>query len=153
MKYEEIVDLMDNYPVVQGLLQAPIPARLAYVALDGSPRVIPVSYLWNGEAFVFATWTTAPKLKALAANPRVAMTIDTETFLPHILLVRGVVTMETVEGVPAEYVEASRRIVGEDRMAEWEANVRRDHTSMVLVRVTPTWIRIIDFVRTFPGGK
>jgi hypothetical protein len=45
MNYEEIVDLMNNDPVVQDLLQAPIPARLAYVATDGTPRVIPVSYL------------------------------------------------------------------------------------------------------------
>ena len=153
MRYEEIVELMDSDPAIQDLLRAPIPARLAYVAPDGSPRVVPVSYLWNGKAFVFATWTTAPKLRALTENPRVAMTIDTQTFLPNILLVRGVATMETIEGVPSEYVEASRRIVGEERMAEWEATVRREHKAMVLVTVTPTWIRIIDFVRTFPGGK
>lgn len=153
MKYEEIVELMNNDPVVQNLLKAPIPARLAYVAKDGSPRVIPVSYLWNGAAFVFASPPDWPKIKALTANPKVALTIDTTDFPPNILLARGVATIEFGKGLPDEYVEASRRIVGEDRWAEWEAGVRVEKRDMALVTITPTWIKIMDFVTRFPTGR
>jgi hypothetical protein len=149
--YEAIVELMNNDPVVQKLLRAPIPARLAYVAGDGSPRVVPVSYLWNGKGFVFASPPDWPKIKALSANPKVALTVDTTDFPPHILLARGVATIEFGKGVPDEYVEASRRIVGEAGMAEWEAGVRAEARDMALVTITPTWIKVIDFETRFPG--
>jgi hypothetical protein len=149
--YEEIVELMNTDPVVQRLLRAPIPARLAYVARDGSQRVVPVSYLWNGKGFVFASPPDSPKIKALGANPKVALTVDTTDFPPNILLARGVATIEFDKGLPDEYVEASRRIVGEDRMAEWEAGVRAEERNMALVTITPTWIKVIDFETRFPG--
>ena len=151
MTYEEIVKTMNNDPVVRHLLRAPIPARIAYVARDGSPRVVPVSYLWNGEGFVFASPPDWPKIKALSANPRVALTVDTTDFPPTILLARGVAAIEFDKGLPDEYVEASRRIVGEDRMAEWEAGVRAEDRNMAVVTVTPTWIKVIDFETRFPG--
>jgi hypothetical protein len=149
--YEEIVDLMNNDRVVQRLLRAPIPARLAYVAKDGSPRVVPVSYLWNGKAFVFASPPGWPKIKAMSANPRVALTVDTNDFPPNILLARGVANIEFDKGLPDEYVEASRRIVGEKRFAEWEAGVRAEDRNMALVSIIPTWIKVIDFETRFPG--
>lgn len=152
MKYEEIVELMNNDPVVQELLQAPIPARLAYIAKDGSPRAVPVSYIWNGAAFVFASPPDWPKIKALTANPKVALTVDTTDFPPNILLVRGEATIEFGKGLPDEYIEASRRMVGEDRMAEWEAGVRAEERNMSLISITPTWIKIMDFVTRFPTG-
>jgi nitroimidazol reductase NimA-like FMN-containing flavoprotein (pyridoxamine 5'-phosphate oxidase superfamily) len=153
VKYEEIVELMNNDPYVQKLLQAPIPARLAYIAPDGSPRVVPVSYLWNGQAFVFASPPDWPKIKALTVNPKVALTVDTTDFPPNILLVRGEATIEFDKGLPDEYVEASRRIVGEERMAEWEAGVRAENRNMALVSIKPTWIKIMDFDTRFPTGR
>jgi hypothetical protein len=54
MQRDEIIDLM-NDPVAQKLVNAPIHARLAYNAKDGSPRVIPIGYFWNGDVFVMAS--------------------------------------------------------------------------------------------------
>jgi hypothetical protein len=67
------------------------------------------------------------------------------------LLARGIATIEFDKGLPDEYVEASRRIVGEDRMPEWEAAVRAENRNMALVSITPTWIKVIDFDTRFPG--
>jgi hypothetical protein len=39
----------------------------------------------------------APKVKALAANPKVALTVDTDSFPPHVLLVRGEAAVEVVD--------------------------------------------------------
>jgi hypothetical protein len=153
MTYDEICELLNTDPVVQRLLAAPIPARLAYVTTDGEPRVIPVSYLWNGKAFVFASPPHWTKIKSLQANPKVAFTVDTTDFPPEVMLVRGIASIELMQGVPEDYVEASRRIVGKDKMENWERIVREEIKEMALVTITPTWVKINDFVTRFPGPQ
>ena len=150
MQRDAIIDLM-NDPVAQELVKAPIHARLAYSARDGSPRVIPIGYSWNGEVFVMGSPVNAPKVKALAANPKVALTVDTDSFPPHVLLVRGEAAVEVVDGVTDEFVEAARRFVGEDGMPEWEAGVRALYKQMAIIRVTPTWAKIFDFETRLPS--
>ena len=56
--------LLDE-PVAKELLQSTIPARLAYIGLDGAPRVIPIWFHWNGKQIILGTPETAPKIKAL----------------------------------------------------------------------------------------
>src|SRR5690349_20587609 len=73
----QIADVL-NRPYAQELIASRIPARIAYTALDGTPRVIPCNYLWNGSAVVLASAATSPKVSALRANPRVAISIDSE---------------------------------------------------------------------------
>jgi hypothetical protein len=150
MQPDAIIELMKD-PIAQELVTAPIHARLAYSARDGSPRVIPIGYLWNGEAFVMASPVNSPKVKALTANPRVAITIDTNSFPPHVLLVRGNAALEVVDGVPDEFVEASRRFVGAENMPAWDAGVRALYKQMVIIRVTPTWAKIFDFETRLPS--
>src|SRR5215217_3841476 len=128
-----------NDPIAQELIKAPIHARLAYNAWDGSPRVIPIGYLWNGEVFVMGSPANAPKIRALAANPKVALTVDSESFPPHVLLVRGEATVEVVDGVPDEFIAASRRFVGEEGMPVWEAGVRALYRQTAIIRVAPAW--------------
>jgi hypothetical protein len=40
-------------PASRELLQSKIPARLAYIATDGTPRVIPIWFHWNGTEFCY----------------------------------------------------------------------------------------------------
>jgi hypothetical protein len=145
-----IIEVM-NDPVAQELVKAPIHARLAYSARDGSPRVIPIGYIWNGEVFVMGSPVNAPKVKALAANPKVALTVDTDSFPPHVLLVRGEAAVAVVDGVPDEFIEASRRFVGEEGMPEWEAGIRALYKQMAIIRVTPTWAKVLDFETRLPS--
>jgi hypothetical protein len=35
--------------LAQRLLAAAIPARVAYIAIDGTPRVVPMNFVWNGR--------------------------------------------------------------------------------------------------------
>ena len=150
MNQAEIRALM-NDRVAQRLIQAPIHARLAYTAKDGSPRVIPIGFIWTGDVFVMGSPPIAPKVKALSANPKVALTIDTEDFPPNILLVRGEAALETVDGVPDEFIEAARRFVGDERMPEWEAGARGLYKQMVLIRITPTWAKSSISRPAFPS--
>ena len=126
-------------------------ARLAYVAPDGTPRVVPIAFTWNGAEIVLCTSTNAPKLASLRQNPTVALTIDTEVHPPKILLIRGDAVLDEVEGIPDEYLQmnGSYDMTPEQRV-EWEAEVRSLYDSMVRIVVTPTWAKLIDFEETLP---
>jgi len=139
-----------NDPLAQELMGSRIPARVAYTTVDGSPRVVPLAFLWNGEQFVICTIPGSPKVRALAAHRQVALTIDTDTFPPHILLVRGRASLETVEGVPPEYLEASRKQVSEADMPAFEAQVRGLYQQMVRITIEPQWAKLLDFETRLP---
>jgi nitroimidazol reductase NimA-like FMN-containing flavoprotein (pyridoxamine 5'-phosphate oxidase superfamily) len=92
-----------QHPASKKLLQSKIPARLAYVWTDGTPRVVPIWFHWNEREFVLGTPSKAPKLKALAKNPKVALTIDDNTFPHKVLLVRGIARLQPVNGPLTQY--------------------------------------------------
>src|SRR5689334_1463188 len=110
--------LLDE-PVAKELLQSTIPARLAYIVLDGTPRVVPVWFHWNGKQIILATPETAPKLRALSKNPKVALTIDTTTWPHKVLQIRGTAQVETVDGLVPEYVVVAKRYFGEQQGQGW----------------------------------
>src|ERR1700748_1445421 len=89
-------------PAAQELLHSKIPARVAYVWPDGTPRVVPIWFHWNGHEIVMASPPKAPKLKALKQNPKVAITIDDNTFPHQVLLIRGTARLEDVDGIVPE---------------------------------------------------
>lgn len=72
--------------VARRLLASRIPARLAYIAPDGTPRLMATWFHWGGDVLSMATFLAAPhlrhpvgRLRALRANPEVVVAIDTET--------------------------------------------------------------------------
>ncbi len=120
-------------PASRELLQSKIPARLAYIATDGTPRVIPIWFHWNGTEFVMGTPPKAPKLKALARNPRVALTIDDNTFPHKVLLVRGIARLEPLNGIVPEYAAAAERYFGAEQGKAWVAKMGQMISSMVRI--------------------
>jgi len=138
-------------PITQEMLNRDI-ARLAYVAKDGTPRVVPIGFTWNGTEVVMCTTTNAPKLASLRRNPAVALTIDTEVHPPKILLLRGDAVLDEVEGIPDEYLQmnGTYEMTAEQR-TEWETEVRSLYGSMVRIVVTPRWAKLIDFEETLPS--
>jgi hypothetical protein len=137
-------------PLAIELMSSRIPARLAYIGADGAPRAIPIGFLWTGRDFVVCTAPISPKVRALTLNPAVALTIDTESFPPHVLLVRGVADIEIVDGVPREYLEASRKVIQPEGWDDFEAGVRAMYKQMARIRITPTWAKILDFEERIP---
>jgi hypothetical protein len=149
MQRDEVMHVL-NDPLAQELMGSNIPARVAYTSVDGLPRVVLLGFHWNGERFVICTIPSSPKVRALAAHREVALTIDTDTFPPHVLLVRGSASLETVKGVPPEYLEASRKQVGEAGMAAFEAQVRGLYQQMVRITIEPRWAKLLDFETRLP---
>ena len=129
-----------------------IPARVAYDGLDGSPRVIPIAFHWDGKNIVICTLPNSAKVPALEANPNVAITIDTDSFPPNVLLVRGTASNEVVDGIPDEYFAASRKLVGDDQWDGWVAGVRQLYEQMVRITIEPTWAKLLDFETTIPSA-
>jgi hypothetical protein len=149
MQQANVIQVM-NDPLAQELLNSNIPARLAYTGSDGFPRVIPIGFLWNGAQFVMGTATNAPKVRALTANPQVALTIDTNTQPPHVLLVRGAASIEVVDGVVPEYLEACKKYVGAEQWPAFEAQVRATYKQQARITIVPEWAKLLDFETRVP---
>lgn len=141
-----------EHPAAKELLQSNIPARLAYIWTDGTPRVVPIWFHWNGRDFVMGTPSKAPKLKALAKNPKVALTIDDNSFPHKVLLVRGSARLESVQGVVPEYAQAAERYFGPQQGKAWVAQLAAKGGEMVRVTVTPEWAGLLDFQTRFPSA-
>ncbi|MEU0206291.1 pyridoxamine 5'-phosphate oxidase family protein [Streptomyces canus] len=152
MDTNEITEVL-NRPMSQELLARDV-TRLAYVAKDGTPRNVPIAFVWNGSEIVMCTTKNAPKLPALLSNPAVALTIDTEVHPPKILLIRGRAELDFVDGIPDEYLQpTSTYEMTPEQRVEWETEVRSlYHDGMVRIVVTPTWTKLIDFETTLPSA-
>ena len=150
---QSTIDEILNRPLSQELLARDL-TRLAYVATDGTPRNVPIAFVWNGAEIVMCTSKNAPKLRALWENPAVALTIDTEVHPPKILLIRGRAELDYVDGIPDEYLHAtSTYTMTPEQRVVWEAEVRSlYHDGMVRIVVTPTWAKLIDFDTTLPSA-
>jgi nitroimidazol reductase NimA-like FMN-containing flavoprotein (pyridoxamine 5'-phosphate oxidase superfamily) len=137
-----------GHPDARELLRSAPLARLGCNGPDGLPRVIPIGFYWNGEQLVVCTATTAPKVRALTGRPDVALTIDAgdSPATARSLAVRGVATMETVDGVPEEYLlAASTKSRDGIDLAEFEPNVRAMYDRMVRISIEPRWARSYHF--------
>jgi hypothetical protein len=143
--------LLDD-EVAKELLGSRIPARFAYVWNDGTPRVVPIWFHWDGTEFVLGTPPHAPKMKALPANRRVALTIDSETMPYHVLMVRGTASLQVVEGITPEYAASARRYMGDDQGDAWVRQVASLSPTMARVAIRPDWVGILDFQTRFPSA-
>jgi hypothetical protein len=142
------------------LLQAAIPVRLAYVATDGTPRVVPSWFHWTGSEIVMATYVAGPaigirhpaaRLAALRANPRVALTIDTEASPPRGLSIRGNAEITEIDGLAPEYVASARHYLGDEAGAGMVAAMDQPGVRQARISVRPDWVGLIDFVTRRPS--
>jgi hypothetical protein len=147
-------------PLAQQLLHSAIPARMAFVWTDGTPRVIPTWFHWTGDEIVMATYIAgsgigirhpAARLAALRANPRIALTIDTDTFPPQTLTIRGTAKITEVEGLAPEYAAAARRYLGEEAAGSMLASLDQPGTAQARIAVRPDWVGVLDFVTRLPS--
>jgi hypothetical protein len=141
------------------LLTSTIPARYAYTSLDGTPRIVASWFVWTGEELVLPTFISAPhithaayRVRALRANPDVAVSIDTESFPPEVLSIRGKAETTEIDGVAAEYAEAARRFLGTEQAADYLAQIDQPGTRMARIAVRPAWVALMDFQNRMPSA-
>ena len=145
--------------LAERLLTSAIPARYAYTALDGTPRIVASWFVWTGEELVLPTFISAPhvshaayRVRALRANPDVAVSIDTESFPPHVLSIRGRAEITEVDGIAAEYAEAAHRFLGSEEATGYLAQIDQPGTRMARIAVRPTWVALMDFQSRMPSA-
>ncbi|MEV4121997.1 pyridoxamine 5'-phosphate oxidase family protein [Micromonospora sp. NPDC049645] len=144
------VTLLDT-PLAQRLLAASLVARVAYTSRDGTPRLIPVNFLWTGDELVIGAFAGTYKIRDLRARPDVAVCIDTADGLPEVLMLRGKVTMTEVEGVLPEYATIQRAGMGDDMGNAYLAAIDKPGLRMVRIGLRPTWVGVVDFQDRFPS--
>ncbi len=150
MTKQGTLDLL-NESAAQQLLQSKLPARLAYNWRDGTPRVVPIGFHWNGEEIVLGTPSDAPKVKVLQDGAKVALTIDTDTMPYQVLLMRGTVRIDTVEGIAPEYAAMTLRVFGKEAGNAWLEQLRPICPRMSRIFVRPEWVGLLDFTTRFPS--
>jgi hypothetical protein len=145
--------------VAKRLLASTLPARYAWTSADGTPRIVPSWFVWTGEELVMPTFISAPharhpayRVRALRARPDVAVSIDTETFPPEVLGIRGKASITEVDGIPQEYAEAAHRYLGAEQATAYLAQVDQPGTRMARIAVRPAWVGVLDFQTRLPSA-
>ena len=127
-------------------------ARLAYVWDDGTPRVVPIWFHWDGKALVMGTPVKSPKAHALPNHSKVAVTIDSETWPYKVLSIRGIAAVSIINGVVPEYAKSAERYFGAEAGQGWINQIKGLFTQMARIAVTPEWVAILDFEKRFPSA-
>ncbi|MBV9689340.1 MAG: pyridoxamine 5'-phosphate oxidase family protein [Ktedonobacteraceae bacterium] len=139
-------------PIAQQLLQSKGPAHLAYNWRDGTPRVVPIGFYWNGEEIVMATATDAPKTKVLTNGSKVAVSINRDFAASKILLIRGTVRADTVEGIAPEYTAIIHRTMSEQDAEALLKEAAHLYPRMTRIFIHPDWVGILDFETRLPSA-
>lgn len=144
-------ELLDT-PLAQRLLASAIPARVAYTAKDGTPRIAASWFQWTGGELVMPTFIQAPhvaaparRLAALRARPDVAVSIDTESTPAQVLMVRGKAQVTEIDRIDPDYAASARQYLGEEAAGQYLAMADQPGTRMARITVRPTWVGLLDF--------
>jgi hypothetical protein len=140
-----------NDPVAQQLLASNIPARIAYVWTDGTPRITSMWFHWNRTHLVMATFKGAPKLRALNTGARVALSIDSNEPPNHVLSIRGILERSDIRGVVPEYAAAAARYLGQEYATGYIRSLSED-VPMTRLAVRPEHVVLLDFETRFPSA-
>jgi hypothetical protein len=142
----------------QRLLASTIPARVAYVAKDGTPRIVATWFHWDGEVLVMPTFISAPHIKnpaaritTLRARPDVTVSIDTESFPPDVLTLRGRVEITDIDGIAPEYRASAHHYMGDEAATDYLGQIDQPGTRMARISLRPKWVGLLDFRTRMPG--
>ena len=81
-----------------------------------------------------------------------ALTIDTEDAVPHVLSIRGIATVTQHAAVVPEYELSAYRYLGDDAAQALLARLDDPVTVMARIAVRPTWVGLIDFDTRLPAA-
>jgi PPOX class probable F420-dependent enzyme len=112
-------------------------AKLATVRADGSPHVVPVWIVLDGDDIVFNAGETTAKVQAMRRDPRIAMLFDDERPPFSYVLIHGTATLSADLGEVRRWAtRIGARYMGEERAEEFGA--RNGVPGELVVRVTPS---------------
>ncbi|MFG1839589.1 pyridoxamine 5'-phosphate oxidase family protein [Micromonospora sp. NPDC049175] len=104
-------------------------AWVASADREGNAHLVPLSFLWDGEALTLATAESSPTARNLRASQRVRMSVGTTR---DVVLIEGTVETFSRETVPVDLADAFAARL-------WDARVGT--TRYAYFRVTPRRIQ------------
>ena len=132
-----MAETMTKEEYLRFLAQGTRTGKLATVAADGRPHVVPIWFVLDGDLIVFTTEDVTAKAKYLRRDARVSLCVDDDAPPFAFVLVEG--TAETRPN-PPDMLAWTTRIAARYMGAELaEAYGKRNAVDgELLVRVTPT---------------
>jgi PPOX class probable F420-dependent enzyme len=116
-------------------------AWLTTLAPDGRLQSSLISFLHDGPTIFFYSQPDTPKLRNIAATPRVSFHLQSDLYGDHALIVEG--TAEIDRSIPPSDVHEAYRAKYREPLAHWamdEAQTARDFS--VPIRIRPTRVRV-----------
>jgi len=110
-------------------------SRIATIADDGAPYVVPVVYEWDGQHMFIVARKRAAWVKHLRREPRVSVLVDEAPIPQRKVMIQGV-----AEIVGTDWIAIARRIVGKylgSAVSDKYLGGTRDQPRWV-IKVTPT---------------
>jgi PPOX class probable F420-dependent enzyme len=81
---------------------------LTTVAPNGTPRPVPVWFLWDGQSVLIYSQPDRPKLRHIEQNPHVSLNFNTDRAGTHVSVITGTIQVDSstppADKIPA-YVE------------------------------------------------
>src|SRR5438067_13128811 len=93
-----------------------------------------------------------PKTKVLTNGSKVAVSIDRDFSASKILLIRGTVRADTVDGIAPEYTAMIHRTMSQEDAEALLKEAARLYPRMTRFFIHPDWVGIIDFETRLPSA-
>ena len=125
---------------VLAALREDVVAWLITVSADGTPVPTPVWFWWDGETILVYSQRDKPKLRHIAANPRVSFALRTDELGDEITVISGTAAVDaaspSADQLPG-YVEKYGALI--ERLGADPVSFAGEYS--VPVRITPTKLR------------
>ncbi|MGI9553570.1 MAG: PPOX class F420-dependent oxidoreductase [Thermodesulfobacteriota bacterium] len=104
--------------------------KLATINKDGSPHVVPIWFLVDGENLIFSTGLSSVKYKNMERDPRVCISVDEEKDLYSFAKIDGIAIFSNdPESMLHWATRIAARYMGEDKAEEYgKRNSGKDET-------------------------
>ena len=125
---------------VAARLRDELVAWLVTVTSDGTPVPTPVWFWWDGETILVYSQPAKPKLRHVAANPRVALALRTDELGDDLAVITGEATVDSAAPRADEHPPYLDKYGGEILRMRSEPGPFADEYS-VPIRIRPTKLR------------
>jgi PPOX class probable F420-dependent enzyme len=107
---------------------------LVTVRADGQPQASPVWFLWDGQAFLVFSQPSAQKLRNLAANPRVAVHLDSDRAGGDVVTIDGTATVEPEPPAGKREAYLAKYRQGIDAIGSTPEQLAKDYSVAITIR-------------------
>jgi PPOX class probable F420-dependent enzyme len=113
--------------------------KLATTRADGSPHVVPIWFVFDGDDLIFTTWHQSAKGRNLARDPRASLCVDDQTPPYSFVTLFGTVTLSNdLDALRSWATRIGARYMGADRAEEFGQRNAVEGELLARLHVTKT---------------